>query len=130
MKEAASLFDPEKSETMETTYRGEPYRDVYFTKYAQELLDDTEVWGLVAAPLGRKSNLNQFYQKVLYPLGWDFYGKKETAPNRLPSYQKARKQFLRQLEIVREMQSALGKAGALSKLKPRPPGLRWNPEGQ
>lgn len=123
LAEVGRLFEPEESDVIETTCQGGKgsekiqYRDIYFTKYAQELLDDTEVWGLVAAPLGRKSNLNQFYQKVLYPLGWDFYGKKETAPNRLPSYQKARKQFLRQLEIVREMQSALGKAGALSKRK-------------
>ena len=123
LAEVGRLFEPEESDVIETTCQGGKgsekiqYRDIYFTKYAQELLDDTEVWGLVAAPLGRRSNLNQFYQKVLYPLGWDFYGKKETAPNRLPSYQKARKQFLRQLEIVREMQSALGKAGALSKRK-------------
>lgn len=123
LAEVGRLFEPGESDVIETTCQGGKgsekiqYRDIYFTKYAQELLDDTEVWGLVAAPLGRKSNLNQFYQKVLYPLGWDFYGKKETAPNRLPSYQKARKQFLRQLEIVREMQSALGKAGALSKRK-------------
>lgn len=123
LEEVGRLFEPEKSEIIETTYQGDKgkekiqYRDIYFTKYAQELLDDSEAWGLVAAPLGRRSNLNQFYQKVLYPLGWDFYGKRETAENRLPAYKKARKQFLDQLKTVREMQGTLKKAGALLKKK-------------
>lgn len=114
LKEAGSLFDPEASETMETTYRGESYRDVYFTKYAQELLDSRNVWGLVAAPLGRKSNLSSFYNKALYPLGRDFYKNKAMAQERVKSYQRARKAFEQQLEIVKTMQKALKKAGDLA----------------
>ncbi len=114
LKEAASLFDPEKSETMETTYRGEPYRDVYFTKYAQELLDSQDVWGLIAAPLGRKSNLTGFYNKVLYPLGRDFYKNKAMAQERVSAYQRAKKAFEEQLAVVKAMQKTLKKSGDLA----------------
>lgn len=86
LAEVGRLFEPEESDVIETTCQGGKgsekiqYRDIYFTKYAQELLDDTEVWGLVAAPLGRKSNLNQFYQKVLYPLGGGFLREEGDGP--------------------------------------------------
>ena len=117
LKEAASLFDAEKSETTETTYRGESYQDIYFTKYAQELLDSRDVWGLVAAPLGRKSNLSSFFNKVLYPLGRDFYKNKAMAQERAGSYQRAKKAFERQLAVVRAMQKTLKKAGDLAAQK-------------
>lgn len=42
MEEICRLFEPEESEIIETTYQGDKgkekiqYRDIYFTKYAQE----------------------------------------------------------------------------------------------
>ncbi|MDE7332828.1 MAG: hypothetical protein K2O16_11470 [Lachnospiraceae bacterium] len=117
LEEAGRLFDPEKSEMTETTYRGESYQDIYFTKYAQELLDSQDVWGLIAAPLGRKSNLNRFFNKVLYPLGRDFYKNKAMAQERTASYQAARRDFEEQLAVVKKMQKVLKKAEDLSAAK-------------
>ncbi len=117
--EVMRLFDAHASDTIETNYKGETYRDVYFTKYAEELLDSSDVWGLVAAPLGKKSNLRNFYHKVLYPLERDFYNNNRKMDERADLYAKAKKAFMEQLKIVREMQAALGKAGVLFKEKSR-----------
>lgn len=113
LAEVGKLFNPAESEVIESTYRGENYKDVYFTKYVQNLLDDSDAWGLVAAPLGKKSNLNNFYNHVLYPLGRDFYKRRYTAPDRVKSYKASKKKFEEQLKVVRDMQNALRKAGNL-----------------
>jgi len=113
LAEVGKLFDAYESGVDETTYQKETYKDVYFTKYAKELLDEEEAWGLIAAPLGKKSNLSNFYNKVLYSLGRDFYGTKDTASNRVKAFQAAKKKFREQLKIVRDMQNDLGRAGYL-----------------
>lgn len=117
--EVKKLFDVNVSDTIETNYKGETYRDVYFTKYAEELLDSSDVWGLVAAPLGKKSNLRNFYNKVLYPLERDFYNNNLKVDERVNLYIEKKKAFTEQLKIVKEMQETLGKAGALFKEKIR-----------
>ena len=117
LAEVAKLFDPKESEMVEKPSFGEEYSDIYFTKYARNLLDNEEVWGLAAAPLGRKSNLNHFYQQVLKPLGFDFYKSNEMVKNRLETYKQARTKFLEQLEIVRGLQASLKRAGDLSRRK-------------
>lgn len=113
LAEVGRLFDPAESEVIETPYQGEPYKDVYFTKYAQNLLENCEVWGLVAASLGKKSNLSNFYNHVLYPLGRDFYKNKDMARDRVKSYKASKKKFEEQLKVVRDMQNTLRKAGNL-----------------
>ena len=114
LAEIGRLFTPEESEIVEKPSRGDSYHDIYFTKYARDLLGSEEIWGLVAAPLGKKSNLSQFYYKVLSPLLWDFYNSRDTAQKRVASYRTAREKFIGQLNIVREMQDSLKKAGELS----------------
>lgn len=114
LAEISGLFSPEESEIIETTSRGESYHDIYFTKYAQDLFGSKDMWGLVAVPLGKKSNLSQFYNKVLYPLVWDFYKNKDMAQRRIESYRLVREKFIGQLNIVREMQDSLKKGGELS----------------
>lgn len=113
LAEVGKLFDPAESKVMETPYQGESYKDVYFTKYAQNLLENSEAWGLVAASLGKKSNLSNFYNHVLYPLGRDFYKNKDMAPDRVKSYKDSKKKFEEQLKVVRDMQNTLRKAGNL-----------------
>ncbi len=120
LTEVGDLFDPEKSETVETTDRDKVhYHDIYYTKYAKDLLDSEDVWGLVAAPLGKKSNLDRFYSRVLYPLGWDFYKSKDMAQKRCQSYRAARERFLKQLDVVKDMQASLKKAGELAEKRAR-----------
>ena len=66
----AKLFDPKQSDMKEKTYQEEVYSDIYFTRYAQTLLETEDVWGLVAAPLGKKSNTQVIFIKkfyILYP---------------------------------------------------------------
>ncbi|WEG13349.1 AAA domain-containing protein [Pullulanibacillus sp. KACC 23026] len=111
--EVGKLFDPDKSGAIETTHQKETYKDVYFTKYAQNLLGNDKAWGLIAAPLGKKSNLSNFYNHVLNPLGRDFYQNREMAPNRVNSYKTSKKKFEEQLKVVRDMQNTLRKAGNL-----------------
>lgn len=113
LADVCSLFNADESDIIETSHQGEKYNDVYFTKYAQNLLDNSEVWGLVAAPLGKKSNISNFYKHVLYPLGRDFYKNKDMAPSRVTSYKESKKKFEEQLKVVREMQDTLKKAGNL-----------------
>lgn len=109
----AKLFDPKQSDMKEKTYQEEVYSDIYFTRYAQTLLETEDVWGLVAAPLGKKSNLSDFYKKVLYPLSRDFYTKRGTAEERVTKYKKAKADFLNQLEVVKEQQKRLSDLGDL-----------------
>lgn len=113
LSEVRKLFDADESGVEETTHQGATYKDVYFTQYAKMLLGDDEVWGLIAAPLGKKSNLNDFYYNVLYPLGRDFYKTKDTALKRVESFQTAKKKFQEQLEIVKDMQNDLRRVGNL-----------------
>lgn len=141
LAEVGRLFEPGESDVIETTCQGGKgsekiqYRDIYFTKYAQELLDDTEVWGLVAAPLGRKSNLNQFYQKVLYPLGGGiFTGRRRRPQTGFRPTKRQGNSFCVSWRLSERCRAHWEKPGRCQKgkrkLKPRPPGLRWNPEGQ
>lgn len=114
LEEVGRLFTPEESKMIEKDSGEKPDYDIYFTEYAQALLDSKDVWGLVAAPLGKKTNLSDFYYKVLYHLTWDFYKSKDMAQKRVESYQSAREKFIRQLNIVRKMQDSLKRAGELS----------------
>ncbi len=112
--ETEKLFDVEQSESVETTYKGESYNDIYFTKYAQDLLESENVWGLVAVPLGKKSNLSNFYHKVLYYLSRDFYKNKSMANERVEKYKKAKNKFMEQLKVVKSMRKNLSELGKLT----------------
>ena len=112
LNELSALFDPEQSRTSETINK-ETSRDVYFTDYAKKLFDNDAAWGLVAAPLGRKSNISAFYDQVLNPLYWDFYPTKDFKDARMEKYVQARTEFVRQLQVVEELQGQLKSICAL-----------------
>lgn len=69
--------------------------------------------GIDSRPLGKKSNINNFYYNVLNNLIWDFYVDKDMIAYRLSSYKKAKKQFEEQLKLVKNMQIVLKKVGDL-----------------
>ena len=107
LKEVSDLFDLEKSECIEETKAGEKYKDIYFTNFARKIIDDNDAWGLIAAPMGKKSNLSRFYSEALIKLDIDFYRKTETAIERREQYRKVRDEFNSQLSKVRRMQAEI-----------------------
>lgn len=109
LAEVSGLFDFTRSlETERYEKNRVEYPDIYFTYYAQKLLQEKDAWGLVAASLGRRKNIRDFYQAVLWPMRWDFY-LSNPAEERLENYRKARAQFLEQEKLVRGMQEELGR---------------------
>lgn len=108
LTEVSELFDPLKSIDIESYERNSvECPDIYFTYYAQKLLKEKSAWGLIAASLGKKKNIRDFYQAVLSPLKWDFYPAKESAANRISKYKEAKEKFLAQEKLVREMQEQI-----------------------
>jgi superfamily I DNA and/or RNA helicase len=119
LEEVRHLFDISQSDEIETLFgwdqeRHGEYNDIYFTEYANELLDSNDSWGLIAAPLGKKSNIKKFYYKVLVNLLRDFYANNEMVEERLQSYTRVRERFHKQLHHVQEMQGQLAQYGELS----------------
>lgn len=109
LAEVSGLFDFTRSlETERYEKNRVEYPDIYFTYYAQKLLQEKDAWGLVAASLGRRKNIRDFYQAVLWPMRWDFY-LSNPAEERLEKCRKARAQFLEQEKLVRGMQEELGR---------------------
>ena len=107
LAEVSGLFDFTRSlETERYEKNRVEYPDIYFTYYAQKLLQEKDAWGMVAASLGRRKNIRDFYQAVLWPMRWDFY-LSNPAEERLENYRKARAQFLEQEKLVRGMQEEL-----------------------
>lgn len=110
LHELSSLFNPEQSQIYESIHKTS-CRDVYFTEYAKELFGNNGVWGLVAAPLGKRSNISSFYNSVLSPLYWDFYPGKNFKEKRLEQYEHARSEFDKQLKVVKDLQAQLQAMG-------------------
>ncbi|MDO4285655.1 MAG: AAA domain-containing protein [Eubacteriales bacterium] len=111
LAESAALFSVAKSVREEQLYtknkeKNGTYKEIYFSGYAQSLFGPG-AWGLVAAPLGKKSNLQSFYYNVLYPLRRDFQGSNDAIAKRKDNYKEARNEFLLQLSKVEEMQKRL-----------------------
>lgn len=119
LDEVRQLFDVSMSKDMETFFawdseRVDLFPDIYFTEYANELLDIDNAWGLIAAPLGKKSNKKNFYYKVLNNLLRDFYQKNENVEARLSLYHEVRRAFIEQCDVVKKMQQNLDFYGEIS----------------
>lgn len=110
----SGLFDPEQSGQEEILDKS-PRKDIYFTEYARQLLGDDDAWGLAAAALGKKSNISDFYYKVLWPLHRDFYLRNSYIEARLEKYRAAREDFGKQLEKVRGMQEEMQRVCSLAR---------------
>ena len=55
-----------------------------------------DAWGLIAAPLGKKSNINRLYYDVLNPIWQDFLIRNIDIEDRISEYEKAREEFTKQ----------------------------------
>ena len=119
-EEPVWLVKPEKmrwnrqKERAEKNNNGKPFdktfpncHNIYFTLYANNLFKKG-AWGLVAAPLGKKSNIHSFYNNVLREIIFAS-GLYVTKKERNDNYTKERKAFIKQVAIVKQMQKALMK---------------------
>lgn len=116
LQEVAALFSTDAPpETIriytQDSKRSGQYPEIYFTGYAKKLLgtgdEDADAWGLIAAPLGKKKNINRFYYDVLHPIWQDFMISNDSIKSRYPRYEDARERFLTQLHIVERMRDEL-----------------------
>lgn len=121
--EIRKLFSTSETENFlniyqkDTNRQGE-YPEIYFTGYAKKFLGngekDANAWGMVAAPLGKKSNISRFYYDVLNPIWQDFLMKNTDIKNRIPEYRKTRDAFTKQLKLVSSLQKKLKSYGDVS----------------
>lgn len=106
------LFDISKSKVYEEIRDRESgqvayQQDIYFSKFATELLDSSEqAWGLVAVALGKKDNVRKFAYNVLNPL-IDNFKANAKIERRKDSYKRVRQDFINQHDKVKEMRTQL-----------------------
>ena len=120
LSEIRKVFSPDEVEEKIEIYtwdskRHAEYPEIYFTGYARNFLGNNEelakAWGLIAAPLGKKTNVSGFYYDVLNPVWQDFMIANRTIEGRIPRYKKAKEAFCEQLEKVKSLQSSLATYG-------------------
>lgn len=107
LSEVSHLFDLNAAGLNETSRDGIEYSDIYFSNYAGNLLKSDNTWGMVAAPLGKKSNIKNFYFNVLSPLLYESFGSNDMINGRLQRYEDSRKVFLSQLERVKKLRTEI-----------------------
>lgn len=120
LAEISSLFSTEvigsdASQEKTGNATGESHREVYFTKYARKLFGsgekEADAWGLVAAPLGKKSNISNFYFNALQCILNNEMKRSSDISNNKPQYIESRKEFLAQLNKTILLRDQLGKYG-------------------
>ena len=116
LREISALFSISPSTEKIPLYKNDTertgeYPEIYFTGYAQKLFGspecDADAWGLIAAPLGKKSNIKSFYYDVLKPLLQDFMKGNQSIEERVQCYRRAQDHFLAQLQRVEAMRDDL-----------------------
>ncbi len=80
--------------------------DIYFSELAEKLLREP-CWGLISAPMGKRSNVLAFYKRVLNGLKFDYYQQKSADGNRAEKYEEARRNFHQQLNVVTNLRQKL-----------------------
>ena len=81
--------------------------DIYFSEYAEKLMR-APCWGLISAPLGKRSNVVSFYKRVLNSLNFDYYRQGSTSGSRQPQYEEAHSNFVKQFNTVKKLRKELG----------------------
>ncbi len=80
-------------------------KEIYFSYPAETLNEKSEKWGFISAPLGKKSNINNFCKalsKIIFH-SW----KKDNEYSGKKSFEKAKEAFLIQYDIVSEMKQEM-----------------------
>ena len=119
LQEVYDLFDIDKTQDIETiTKYGETseIKDIYFTRYANNLLKKNDCWGLVSAPLGKRSNIRKYCQNVLNPFVKE-YKFKDSRKFHEKKYTEVKKQFLQQFALVDKLRKELKDISAIKKKK-------------
>lgn len=102
--EMASFFTPEKSDDRLRVYvkkdEYEDHPDLYYTYYARELFGKEDNWGLISAPLGKKSNISNYCYKFLKSFFYNSLCRSESRSRHLELFKKRREEFKQQLEKV------------------------------
>lgn len=109
LNEVHNLFNVEKSEDIEQikiSSEIKEVRDIYFTRYANNLLNRKDCWGLISAPFGKRANINKYCVSVLKKFINDYNLNKVREEHR-KKYVEQRECFLRQLKIVKELEKEL-----------------------
>lgn len=107
LSEVSDLFDLDTIEKNEINRDGIEYSDIYFSNYVGDLLKSENTWGMVAAPLGKRRNIKNFYFNVISPMLYENFGSKDIINRRLPRYEKSREKFLSQLEHVKTIMNEI-----------------------
>ena len=110
LKEISDLFSVKNARKKEHLFKNKvdkenDYKEIYFTGYAQELFGE-DAWGLVTAPLGKKTNINSFYFDVLSPLLKDLYNNDQLEERKL-RYKESQENFRKQLNKTMGLQKKL-----------------------
>ena len=111
-----NLFDVDKTDCMITFHKSNKCcPDIYYTDLARSYLGkgqaESDAWGMIAAPLGNRKNISDYYYTFLYPVLTELLQKNDYLSDRVPYYQKTREEFKSQLEIVESMQMKLSEYG-------------------
>lgn len=114
LMEIEGLFSLDKTDRLEVysrkdretkSWNKEELPDIYFSWFAHRLLtNDVEgvepfrEWGLISAPLGKKSNIRNYYKHVLIPLINDFLKTNAKREKRLEKFKSFSREFKKQLK--------------------------------
>lgn len=128
--EIAELFDVSKTEDIELYKEwiegGKQKhkeviekKDIYFSYLAQKLMgfnnqESKEAqWGLISAPMGKSSNVRNYYYNVLQPILESQLGSNTKIEARQERYRQSRENFQEQYEKVESIKDALEKISRL-----------------
>ena len=120
LNEVRALFDADSSQHTlriknfgaDNTIFTREEKDIFFSRYASNLLsaDGSEnAWGLIAAPLGKKSNNTAFYYRAMSKILNDqmWYADNDVKEQRPADYQNSKAAFLEQLSRVKAMRKSI-----------------------
>ncbi len=103
-QEISDLFNPSVN-----CEGDEGKRDIYFNEIAKKYIEDEikeDCWGVIAAPLGKKKNIRNYYWGFLNQIFGMMRGKKDSVSE---NYQRSKDNFLEQYEKVLALQEKINK---------------------
>lgn len=85
--------------------------DIFFTEYASQMLSDDQnkikAWGLIAAPLGKKKNISEYYFSVVKNIVSNVAKDDERRSHYIDSYNRAKSDFDQQYTTVCRLKKLL-----------------------